>query len=315
MTPTDNTPGPGVPLIVGDVVGGAAGDTGVAVQSQTFVQWLKSERPAALAMFFLLLLGVAAVAAPFLAPYDPLEQDLTAILNGPSADHFFGTDELGRDSFTRIIYGGRISLATALITVVVAGSIGALAGLTAGYLEGVPGAVIMRFMDFLLAVPGILLAITIAAILGSGFGPATIAVTIVSIPAFARLARASVLATKEEEFVASTRSAGAGHLYLMFRTIFPNALSPLIVQASVSAATAILLEAALSFLGLGTQAPDASWGVAMSLGKSYLQQSVWYALMPGIVLTATVLAIDTVGRALQRRWGGNSTDAAVGRGG
>jgi len=173
----------------------------------------------------------------------------------------------------------------------------------------------MRFMDFLLAVPGILLAITIAAVLGNGFWPATIAVTVISIPAFARLARASVLSTKQEEFVQSTKSAGAGHSYLMFRTIFPNALSPLIVQASVAAATAILLEAALSFLGLGTQPPSPSWGTAMALGKSYLKQSIWYALMPGLVLTATVLSIDTIGRAMQRTWGGNALNSAAGRGG
>ncbi|MDH3194469.1 MAG: ABC transporter permease [Acidimicrobiia bacterium] len=250
-----------------------------------------------------------------MAPFDPLHQDLGSILNGPSWSHPFGTDELGRDLLSRVIFGGRISLSTAAIAVGIAGSVGALAGLTAGFIEGTPGALIMRFMDFLLAVPGILLAITITAVLGTGFWPATIAVTVISIPAFARLARASVLSTKEEEFVQSTRSAGAGQVYLMFRTILPNALSPLIVQASVAAATAILLEAALSFLGLGTQPPAPSWGTSMALGKSYLSQSVWYPLMPGLVLTATVLSIDTIGRALQRTWGGSTLDSAAGRGG
>lgn len=287
----------------------------IGAKVRSFGRWMWASKPAALGIIFLVLLSLASIFAPWVAPYDPLEQDLSSILQGPSWDHLFGTDELGRDALTRIIYGGRISLSTAAIAVIVAGSVGALAGLTAGYVEGTPGAIIMRFMDFLLAVPGILLAITIAAVLGSGFGPATIAVTIVSIPAFARLTRASVLATKEEEFVASTRSAGAGHFYLMFRTIFPNALSPLIVQSSVAAATAILLEAALSFLGLGTQPPASSWGTGLSLGKSYLGQSFWYALMPGIVLTCTVLAIDTIGRALQRTWGGSAADAAAGRGG
>lgn len=276
--------------------------------------WSANEKPAAIAIGFLVLLSVAAIAAPLVAPYDPLEQDLGSILVGPSWSHPFGTDELGRDMLSRVIYGARISLATAAIAVAIAGSVGGLAGLVAGYVERATGAFIMRFMDFLLAVPGILLAITIAAVLGIGFWPATIAVTVISTPAFARLARASVLSTKEEEFVHSTRSAGAGHPYLMFRTIFPNALSPLIVQASVAAATAILLEAALSFLGLGTQPPAPSWGTSMALGKSYLKQSIWYALMPGIVLTATVLSIDTIGRALQRTWGGNALDSAAGRG-
>lgn len=280
-----------------------------------FLAWAASEKPAAIALGFLVLLSVAAIAAPLVAPYDPLQQDLSSILVGPSWSHPFGTDELGRDMLSRVIYGGRISLATAAIAVSVAGSVGGLAGLVAGYVERATGAFIMRFMDFLLAVPGILLAITIAAVLGNGFWPATIAVTVISTPAFARLARASVLSTKEEEFVQSTRSAGAGHPYLMFRTIFPNALSPLIVQASVAAATAILLEAALSFLGLGTQPPAPSWGTAMALGKSYLKQSIWYALMPGLVLTATVLSIDTIGRALQRTWGGSALDSAAGRGG
>jgi len=280
-----------------------------------FRRWSGNEKPAATAIGFLALLSFAAIAAPLVAPYDPLQQDLGSILVGPSWSHPFGTDELGRDLLSRVIYGGRISLSTAAIAVGIAGSVGALAGLTAGFLEGAPGALIMRFMDFLLAVPGILLAITITAVLGTGFWPATIAVTVISIPAFARLARASVLSTKEEEFVQSTRSAGAGQAYLMFRTIFPNALSPLIVQASVAAATAILLEAALSFLGLGTQPPAPSWGTSMALGKSYLSQSVWYALMPGLVLTATVLSIDTIGRALQRTWGGSTLESAAGRGG
>jgi len=282
--------------------------------SGQFRHWAASEKPAATAIGFLVLLSVSAIAAPIVAPYDPLQQDLGSILNGPSWPHPFGTDELGRDLLSRVIFGGRISLATAAIAVGIAGSVGALAGLAAGYVEGFMGALIMRFMDFLLAVPGILLAITITAVLGTGFWPATIAVTVISIPAFARLTRASVLSTKEEEFVQSTRSAGAGHLYLMFRTIFPNALSPLIVQASVAAATAILLEAALSFLGLGTQPPSPSWGMSLSLGKSYLNQSVWYALMPGVVLTATVLSIDTIGRALQRTWGGSALDSGAGRG-
>lgn len=280
-----------------------------------FGHWSANEKPAAVAVGFLVLLSLAAIAAPIVAPYDPLQQDLGSILQGPSWSHPFGTDELGRDMLSRVIYGGRVSLSTAAIAVSIAGSVGGLAGLAAGYIEGTTGALIMRFMDLLLAVPGILLAITIAAVLGNGFWPATIAVTVISIPAFARLARASVLSTKEEEFVQSTRSAGAGHPYLMFRTIFPNALSPLIVQASVAAATAILLEAALSFLGLGTQPPSPSWGTAMALGKSYLKQSIWYALMPGLVLTATVLSIDTIGRALQRTWGGSALDSAAGRGG
>jgi len=281
---------------------------------RNFGQWAASEKAAAVAIGFLVILSLSAIAAPIVAPYDPLQQDLGSILNGPSWSHPFGTDELGRDLLSRVIFGGRISLATGAIAVAIAGSVGALAGLAAGYVEGFPGALIMRFMDFMLAVPGILLAITIAAVLGRGFWPATIAVTVISVPAFARLARASVLSTKEEEFVQSTRSAGAGHTYLMFRTIFPNALSPLIVQASVAAATAVLLEAALSFLGLGTQPPSPSWGMSLALGKSYLNQSVWYALMPGVVLTATVLSIDTIGRALQRTWGGSALDSAAGRG-
>lgn len=288
------------------------------VDATAWLKWrrrFRSERPAWIAVGFLLVLSISAVAAPIIAPFDPLYQDLSGLLRGPSWKHPFGTDELGRDLLSRVIFGSRISLATAAIAVSVAGTIGALCGLVAGYAEGAVGAVIMRFMDFLLAVPGILLAITVAAVLGAGFGPATIAVTIVSIPAFARLARSSVLAIKQEEFVQSTQSAGAGHLYLMFRTILPNALSPLIVQASVAAATAVLLEAALSFLGLGTQPPEASWGTLLSTGKSYLRQSGWYSVLPGLVLTGTVLAIDTVGRALQRTWGAGTTDAAAGRGG
>ena len=202
------------------------------------------------------VLGAMAVLAPWISPQDPLAQNRADQFQAPSLPHPFGTDEFGRDILSRVIHGARISLLTGAVAVLIGGAVGCRSGSSGGFAGGLADAAIMRVLDFLLAVPAILLAMVIIAILGPGSFNAMLAVGVVSIPSFARLTRASTLSLKEREFVVATRALGVGPAYLMFRTILLNALTPIVVQVAVTGAVAMLLEAALSFLGLGTQPPD-----------------------------------------------------------
>lgn len=241
----------------------------------------------------------AAVAVPFVAA-DPLLQDRATRLAPPSLVHVFGTDEFGRDTFSRVVHGTRLSLLTAAAVVLIAAFSGVPLGLLGGYFGRTVDALIMRLLDTLLAVPAILLALAVVAVLGPSSLGVAFAVALVSVPVYARLTRASTLVLKERDFVLAARSVGARTMYIMFRTILPNAASPLIVQSANVAAHAILLEAALSFLGLGTQPPAPSWGASLSAARTFMEHSPWYGLFPGLVITSTVLAINGIGAGLQR---------------
>ena len=245
------------------------------------------------------VLGVMAVLAPWITPQDPLAQSRPDRFLPPSLAHPFGTDEFGRDILSRVIHGARISLLTGAVAVLIGGTVGVPLGLLGGFAGGLTDAAIMRVLDFLLAVPAILLAMVIIAILGPGSFNAMLAVGVVSIPSFARLTRASTLTLKEREFVVATRALGVGPAYLMFRTILLNALTPIVVQVAVTAAVAMLLEAALSFLGLGTQPPAPSWGSMLNTGRSFLHQAPWYGLFPGVVITLSVLSLNALADTLQ----------------
>jgi peptide/nickel transport system permease protein len=251
------------------------------------------------ACVILALLVVVAVLAPWIAPQDPLLQVRADRFLGPSLAHPFGTDEFGRDILSRVIHGARISLLTGAVAVFMGATVGVPLGLLGGFAGGVTDAGIMRVLDFLLAVPAILLAMVIIAILGPGSFNAMLAVGVVSVPSFARLTRASTLTLKEREFVVATRALGVGPGYLMFRTILLNAMTPIVVQIAVTAAVAMLLEAALSFLGLGTQPPAPSWGAMLNTGRSFLYQAPWYGLFPGAVITLSVLSLNALADALQ----------------
>ena len=268
------------------------------------------QRGAVIGLVGLLLLLALALALPFVAPGAELRIDLSDQFLPPSVTHPFGTDELGRDILARTIAGGRISLITAAVAVAVALTVGVPLGLAAGFLGGWTETAVMRLMDVLLAVPAVLLAMSIIAILGRSTFSATIAVAIVSIPTFARLARSSTLTLKEQDFVLAARAIGARDRYIAFRTILPNASSPLIVQMAITGATAVLLEAALSFLGLGTRPPDPSWGSLLSSAKGYVREAPWYALFPGVVVTAAVLCLDRVANGLQATFGARREGAA-----
>lgn len=253
-----------------------------------------------LAVVFLVALAIVAIVPWLFGVANPLATAPQNAFAGPSIHHLFGTDEFGRDLFSRVIYGARVSLGTAAAVVICSMAIGVPMGLVAGYLEGITDVVIMRLVDVVLAFPAILLAMGLIAVLGQGMLNGAIAVAVVAIPGFARLTRASVLSQKQRDYVLAARSMGASQGRLMFRTVLPNCLGPLLVQAAFIATWAILLEASLSFLGLGVKPPTPSWGQMLNNGKNFLYQSPWYGLFPGLALTLVVLAFNTIGDTAQR---------------
>lgn len=259
---------------------------------------LLRSRGALLSLAFLGGMALAASCAGWAIPVDPLAQDLASTLEPPSTAHLFGTDELGRDILVRVVYGARTSLVTAAGAVAIAAILGIPVGLVAGYFGGWRDALLMRMVDVLLALPGILFAMALIAVLGRSQGAALAAVGITGIPGFARVTRAQVLALRGRDFVVAVQAAGGTGAYAMRRAILPNAWSPILVQAVILCSVAILLEAALSFLGVGIPPPTPSWGEMLRTGKSYLYEAPTYAVLPGLVLTGTILALDTLGRAL-----------------
>lgn len=244
----------------------------------------------------LILLGVL---GPLLAPHDPNVMDFNVRFAPPSLAHPLGADDFGRDILSRIMVGARVSLQVGLIAVGIAGVAGTLLGLVAGYSNRVLDEIIMRSMDVLFAFPAILLAIAILAALGKGIANAMIAIGVVYTPIFARIARGAVLTVRRQEFVEAALAIGAGRLRILFRHIFPNSLAPLIVEASLSLAFAILAEAALSFFGLGTQPPDPSWGRMLSEGRAYFRQSIWMGIFPGLAIMLTVMGFNFLGDGLR----------------
>jgi peptide/nickel transport system permease protein len=250
-------------------------------------------------MLVLLLLVVLGVLGPWIAPYGINEVDIDKMLQGPNTTHWFGTDELGRDVLSRVIYGARVSLLVAVVSVGLALVLGVSIGLFAGYYKGVIDNVLMRCMDVLFAFPVLLLAVAIVAVLGPGLVTAMIAIGVVYAPIFARVTRASVLSVREQVYVRAAISIGASDVRIMRRHVLPNIAAPLIVQTSLSLAFAILSEAALSFLGLGIQPPKPSWGRMLYDGRAFIPDSWWLGVFPGLAIFLTVLAFNLVGDALR----------------
>lgn len=263
--------------------------------------WRRLRRnPRALVGFVvLLIIVVAALLANVISPYDPNSQDLRGRLQGPTAEHWLGTDQFGRDVLSRMIYGGRISLQVGFISVGIALAIGGAMGLVGGYYSGRIDTVLMAFVDVLLALPAFLLALAIIAALGPGLINVMIAVGIANIPAFARITRSSVITVREQDFVAAALAAGAGDGRVMIRHIIPNALSPVIVQVTLSLAGAILSAAGLSFLGLGAQPPTPEWGSMLSSARPFIREAHWVVTFPGLAIVITVLALNFVGDGLR----------------
>jgi peptide/nickel transport system permease protein len=257
-------------------------------------------KPPALLGFILTVATVlAAILAPWLTPYDPTTLNVMERLQGPSAQHWLGTDELGRDILTRLLYGARISLQVGAISMVIALAVGVPLGLLSAYFGGAVDTVVMRSMDALAAFPAILLALAIVAALGPGVTNAMIAIGVVYLPAFSRLARGSALAVQENDFVTAARAVGARDAYTMFRVVLPNAVAPIIVHASLGFANAIIVEAALSFLGLGAQPPDPSWGAMLNQSRQFMTQTVTYSIASGSAIFVSVLGLNLLGDGLR----------------
>jgi len=248
-----------------------------------------------------LLIGLVALAllAPAIAPYDPLAQKPLDFLQGPTWHHLFGTDQFGRDIFSRVLYGARVSLPVGLISVAIAAVIGIPLGLLAGFYGRKVDSAIMRLMDIMLAFPGILLALTAITILGPGLNNVMIAVGISAVPAYARLVRSSVMQVKGLAYVESARAAGVSDFRQMSGHILPNILAPIIVLSSLGVGTSILAASGLSFLGLGAQPPSPEWGAMLSTGRNYMELAWWITTFPGLMIVLAVLGTNLFGDALR----------------
>ncbi len=251
------------------------------------------------ALLTVLLIMSGALFADIISPHDPLRQDYSANLQPPSRTHPLGTDNLGRDILARIIHGARVSLAVGVIAVGIAVALGAIIGLASGYLGGGIDDVLMRMVDAIWTFPSLVLALSLAAALGPGIDKVMIAVGTVYVPAFARLVRGQTLWVREREFVTAARALGANDLRMVLKHIWPNVTAPIIVQASLNVATAIITEASLSFLGVGVRPPAPSWGSMLKAGYQYMEVAPWMSIFPGLAIFVTVLAFNLAGDGLR----------------
>lgn len=267
-----------------------------------FLRAMTRDPRAALGLGLVALAALAALAAPLIAPYAPDFTDFVNTLAPPSGAHWLGTDELGRDVLARIIYGAQTSLFVGILSVVVAAVAGTGLGLMAGYFGRWAEALIMRVMDVVFAFPSILLALAITAVLGPSLTNAVLAIAVVNLPVFARIARAQTLVVRQLEFVEAKRALGFGTANILLRTILPNILAPVIVQGSLLFASAIITESYLSFLGLGAQPPTATWGNMLRNAIGFMEQAPWLALFPGAAIFLTVLGCNLLGDGLRDRF-------------
>jgi peptide/nickel transport system permease protein len=247
----------------------------------------------------LILIAVAAVLAPVLATHDPTEQELLARMSDPSAEHWLGTDELGRDEFSRLIYGARVSLFIGLLGTTGGVVLGTVVGLISGYFGGWTDTLAMRLVDVMYAFPGILLAILIVAVMGPGLSNLVYALIIWGTPTLSRIVRSSVLSLKSQEFIEASRAIGASQTRIMFRHLLPNCLGPIIVYSTLGVAGALLTTAGLGFLGLGVQPPTAEWGAMLSVGRGYLREAPNLMIFPGVLIFITVISLNLIGDALR----------------
>jgi dipeptide transport system permease protein len=270
-----------------------------------FWQGFAANRGALVALIVFTMIAVAALLAPLLAPYDPIEQYRDFMLTPPvwaeggSARFLLGTDELGRDILSRLLHGGRVSLGIGLAAVLMSLIPGVLLGLVAAFSQRWLSPAIMRVMDVLLALPALLLAICVITVLGPGLVNTVIAIAIGALPGYVRLTRAQALAEIGRDYVTASRVAGAGIARLMFLTVLPNCLAPLIVQATLSFSSALLETAGLGFLGLGVQAPTPEWGTMLSAARDYIARAPWVVTLPGLTILVTVLSVNLMGDGLR----------------
>jgi peptide/nickel transport system permease protein len=260
---------------------------------------LVRRRGALLGLAVILFFVALAVAAPYVAPDDPLKTNFLAVRKPPSAAHLFGTDEIGRDVLSRVIWGTRASLLAGLVSVTIALALGVPLGLLAGYVGRWVDALISRLSDAMLACPSLILAIALAYTLGPSLTSAMIAIGVTATPVFVRLTRAQVLSVKVEDYIEAARAIGNPHLRIALRHVLPNVVPPLLVQATLSIAAAIIAEASLSFLGLGQQPPAPSWGSMLNVAKNYIDNAPWMAVWPGLSIFLVVLSFNLLGDGLR----------------
>jgi len=247
----------------------------------------------------ILVLIVSAVFAPLIAPYNPQAMNLIAANQPPSLAHLAGTDSFGRDMFSRILYGGRIALIVGFVSTAISAVLGCLLGFVAGYTGGMTDNLVQRLMDLLLAFPGILLAFLVIAILGPGISNAIIAIGIGGLPVYARVARGEVLKLREREYIEAARAMGAGRGRLLLRHLIPNALSPILVLSGLGIASAILTEAALSYIGLGAQPPTTDWGATLAQAQDFIETQWWLPTFPGLAIVFAALGFNLMGDGLR----------------
>ena len=280
---------------------GASGNAGApqVVASRAVVRRLL-RRPAATAGVVVVAMFVAmAIFAPWIAPYDPIATSFSTVRKAPSALHWFGTDEIGRDVLSRIVFGARASLLAGVVSVLISLAVGVPIGLLAGYAGGKTDVLISRITDAMLACPFLILAIALAAFLGPSLTNAMIAIGISATPVFIRLTRGTTLAVKAEDYVLAARAIGNGPLRIAVRHVLPNIVAPLLVQATLAIAAAVIAEASLSFLGLGQQPPQPSWGSMLNVAKNYIDNAPWMAIWPGLSIFLLVLSFNLVGDGLR----------------
>ena len=308
---------PDMGMVPAPVTSNVVGDETLAEKPEN--QWLEmwrsllANKAATISLFFILFLVIIAIFVPMFMPkgtstdplsssvklYNPVVTNMSDVLQNPGAKHWFGTDNLGMDIFSRVIAGARVSLSVGVIAVAIALSIGVVVGAVAGYIGGWVDTVLMRFMDMMLAVPSILLAITLMAILGKGIDKAVIAISLVYIPEYARIVRSTILSIKENDYIAAAKLTGDSRARIIFRHVLPNTLSVIIVRATLGISGAILDTAALGFLGMGVQPPQAEWGDMLGRMRGYIFEAPWTMIFPGMAITLSVLAFNLLGDGLR----------------
>ncbi|MGE7273813.1 nickel transporter permease [Brevibacillus panacihumi] len=268
-------------------------------QWKMMVSRFKKNKRAMVGFWMVVFCVAVALLAPWVAPYDPIEQNMQIMLEGPSLNHPFGTDEFGRDILSRIIHGTQISLMTGIVGVLIAVILGVALGTISGYFGGLADTLIMRIMDIFMAFPSFLLALAIVSVLGPGMINVMIAIGIFSVPTFARLSRSSVISIKDKEYIEAVKAMGGSNLHIIIKHVIPNSIAPIIVLSSMRIATAIITAAGLSFLGMGAQPPTPEWGAMLSTGREYLRVAPHVSTMPGLAIMFLVLGFNMLGDGLR----------------
>ncbi|MGM0924117.1 MAG: nickel transporter permease [Bacillota bacterium] len=266
---------------------------------KVMVSQFKKNKRAMVGLWMVIFFIFIAICAPWIAPYDPIKQNMEIMLQPPTTDHLFGTDEFGRDILSRVIYGAQISLMVGIVGVLISIVLGVALGTISGYFGGWIDALIMRIIDIFMAFPSFLLALAIISVLGPGMINVMIAIGLFSVPTFARISRSSVISVKNKEYIEAAKAMGATNALIILKHILPNSIAPIIVLSTLRIATAILTAAGLSFLGMGAQPPTPEWGAMLSTGREYLRAAPHVSTIPGIAIMFMVLAFNMLGDGLR----------------